>query len=192
MGAPCGSIMLAMAVTVIEVGLIVAIMSSGVGEVETLARDTVFAAVMICANTIVGVSLIDSTVGGSRDGITTFDAECRTELAKLVTLVSLCLVLPSYTESNPRARADHVPAHAREPRIDRLWRLFVATQTIRHRGSLLDVDERSDWDDARVGAHRNIRSGLTRPGKRRACRGACTGDPGRVPDTHRQPIGDRI
>src|SRR3954468_10231627 len=52
-GEPLGSLVLAVAVTVIEVGLIVTLMVSGKGDTSTLARDTVFAAVMITCNGIV-------------------------------------------------------------------------------------------------------------------------------------------
>ena len=57
-GEPFGSLMLAVAVTVIEVALIVTLMVSGGKDTSTLARDTVFAAVMISVNGIVGLSLL--------------------------------------------------------------------------------------------------------------------------------------
>src|SRR5688500_20123603 len=57
-GEPLGSLVLAVAVTVIEVALIVTLMVSGGSETATLARDTVFAAVMITTNGIVGISLL--------------------------------------------------------------------------------------------------------------------------------------
>src|SRR3954447_9457639 len=57
-GEPFGSLILAVAVTVIEVGLIVALMASGGKGSEALARDTVFAAVMITCNGILGLSLL--------------------------------------------------------------------------------------------------------------------------------------
>ncbi|HWT94603.1 MAG TPA: hypothetical protein VN238_16525, partial [Solirubrobacteraceae bacterium] len=56
-GEPFGSLVLAVAVTVIEVGLIVTLMVSGGDDTATLARDTVFAAVMITVNGIAGLSL---------------------------------------------------------------------------------------------------------------------------------------
>ena len=64
-GEPFGSLVLAVAVTVIEVALIVTLMVSGGSETSTLARDTVFAAVMITLNGIVGISLL---VGALRPG----------------------------------------------------------------------------------------------------------------------------
>src|SRR5215207_9467002 len=71
-GEPFGSLVLAVAVTVIEVALIVALMASGGSETASLARDTVFAAVMITCNGIVGLSLLLSAV---RHGIALFNAE---------------------------------------------------------------------------------------------------------------------
>ena len=58
LGEPYGSLVLAVAVTVIEVALIVTLMASGGPKAESLARDTVFAAVMITAHGIVGLALL--------------------------------------------------------------------------------------------------------------------------------------
>src|SRR5947208_2565711 len=71
-GEPFGSLLLAVAVTVIEVGLIVTLMVSGGPETASLARDTVFAAVMITCNGIVGLSLL---LGALRYGLVSFNAE---------------------------------------------------------------------------------------------------------------------
>lgn len=63
LGEPFGSILLAVAVTVIEVALIVSIMLTGAQGSDAVARDTVFAAVMIVLNGVVGLCLI---MGGRR------------------------------------------------------------------------------------------------------------------------------
>src|ERR1700760_4974506 len=52
-GEPFGSLVLALAVTIIEVALIVSVMITGAGDSSGLARDTIFAAVMIVCNGIV-------------------------------------------------------------------------------------------------------------------------------------------
>ena len=70
-GEPFGSLILAVAVTVIEVGLIVMLMTSGGKGTSTYARDTVFAAVMITLNGIVGISLL---VGALRHHLVSFNA----------------------------------------------------------------------------------------------------------------------
>src|SRR6187551_1462863 len=61
-GEPFGSLVLAVAVTVIEVALIVTLMVAGGKDTSTLARDTVFAAFMITATGIVGLSLLTATL----------------------------------------------------------------------------------------------------------------------------------
>ena len=60
-GEPLGSLLLAVAVTVIEVALIMTLMIAGAAGAETLARDTVFAAVIITSNGIVGLSILAGT-----------------------------------------------------------------------------------------------------------------------------------
>src|SRR6476619_6142425 len=94
-GEPFGSLVLAVAVTVIEVALIVSLMVSGGKDTSTLARDTVFAAVMITVNGIVGISLLTATLRG---GVATFNAEgTATALATVATLATLTMVLPTFT-----------------------------------------------------------------------------------------------
>ena len=57
-GEPFGTFLLAIAVTVIELGLIVTLMAAGGDDAATLARDTVFAAVMIIVNGLVGICIL--------------------------------------------------------------------------------------------------------------------------------------
>jgi Ca2+:H+ antiporter len=98
-GEPYGSLVLAVAVTVIEVALIVRLMISGAGAAETLARDTVFAAVIITCNGIVGLSIL---VGTRRGSVVSFNAEgAGAALATLATLATLGLVVPNFTTATP-------------------------------------------------------------------------------------------
>jgi len=83
-GEPFGSLILAVAVTVIEVGLIVTLMVSGGDDVSTLARDTIFAAAMITCNGIVGLSLL---IAALREHVVAFRAESAT--AALSTVATL-------------------------------------------------------------------------------------------------------
>jgi len=62
-GEPFGTLVLAVAVTVIEVSLIVSLMLTGGADAASLARDTVFAAIMLILNGIVGLCLL---AGGLR------------------------------------------------------------------------------------------------------------------------------
>ncbi len=71
-GEPFGSLVLAVAVTVIEVALIVTLMVTGSGDTSALARDTVFAAVMITLTGIAGLSLV---VGAVKHHLAVFNPE---------------------------------------------------------------------------------------------------------------------
>ena len=98
-GEPFGTLVLAVAVTVIEVALIVSLMLAGGAEATALARDTVFAAVMIILTGIVGLCLI---VGGLRFGEQSFGLHgVSASLATLAAIVVFSLVLPNYTVTDP-------------------------------------------------------------------------------------------
>jgi Ca2+:H+ antiporter len=136
-GEPFGSLVLAVAVTVIEVALIVTLMLSGGAESASLARDTVFAAVMITTNGIVGISLL---VGALHYGLSLFNAEgSGAALATVATLATLSLVLPTFTTS--RAGPEFSTAQLTFAAITSLalYAIFVLTQTGRHRDFFLPV-----------------------------------------------------
>ena len=99
LGEPFGTLVLAVAVTVIEVALIVSVMLGAPEAKAGLARDTVFAAVMIVCNGIVGLSLL---VGGVRHHEQGFQVQgASAAMAVLAALTTLTLVLPNFTESAP-------------------------------------------------------------------------------------------
>ncbi|MFC4946154.1 calcium:proton antiporter [Pseudonocardia sp. GCM10023141] len=136
-GEPFGSLVLAVAVTVIEVALIVTLMVSGGPETASLARDTVFAAVMITANGIVGISLL---VGALRYGMTLFHAEgTGAALATVATLATTCLVLPTFTASTPGPEFSAGQLTFAAIASLALYGMFVFTQTVRHRDFFLPV-----------------------------------------------------
>jgi Ca2+:H+ antiporter len=134
-GEPFGSLVLAVAVTVIEVGLIVMLMTSGSSDESTLARDTVFAAVMITLNGIVGISLL---VAALRDGVATFNADgTATSLATVATLATLTLVLPTFTTTTPGPEFSSSQLAFAGVASLALYLLFVFVQTVRHRDYFL-------------------------------------------------------
>ncbi|HEY0452556.1 ionic transporter y4hA [Actinophytocola sp.] len=138
-GEPFGSLVLAVAVTVIEVALIVTLMVSGGPETSSLARDTVFAAVMITTTGIVGLSLL---VGARRYGVTLFNAEgSGAALATVTTLATLSLVLPTFTTSQPGP--EFSPGQLTFAALASLavYGMFVLTQTVRHRDFFLPVSQ---------------------------------------------------
>jgi Ca2+:H+ antiporter len=141
-GEPFGSLILAVAVTVIEVGLIVMLMTSGGEGTSSYARDTVFAAVMITLNGIVGISLL---VGALKHSLVAFNASgTGSAVATVIALAGVTMVLPRFTTSAPGA--EFTPSQLAFAAVASLvlYGSFVFTQTIRHRDFFLPVasDER--------------------------------------------------
>ncbi|WP_405766734.1 calcium:proton antiporter [Streptomyces sp. NBC_01538] len=141
-GEPFGSLVLAVAVTIIEVALIVTLMADGGAKSATLARDTVFAAVMITCNGIVGLSLLTASI---RHGTAVFNPEgTGAALATVATLATLSLVLPTFTTSKPGPEFSTVQLTFAALASLVLYGLFVATQTGRHRDYFLPVTRRGE------------------------------------------------
>ena len=139
LGEPFGTLVLALAVTVIETSLIVSIMLTDGAGAQALARDTVLAAMMIVLNGIVGLCLL---VGGKRhheQHYTQYGVSAG--LAMLSTLAVLTLVLPNYTVSVPG------PIYSRLQLVFVsvvslvIYAAFVVAQTIRHRDYFLHARE---------------------------------------------------
>lgn len=138
-GEPFGSIVLAVAVTVIEVALIVTLMVSGGPETSTLARDTVFAAVMITTNGIVGLAL---WIGTRHHGMAIFNAEgAGAALATVAALAGLTMVLPNFTMSRPGPEFSPAQLTFAACASLVLYALFITTQTVRHRDFFMPVEE---------------------------------------------------
>nr|WP_294908189.1 ionic transporter y4hA [uncultured Lacibacter sp.] len=96
-GEPYGTIILAVAVTIIEVSIIVSLMMSGGEETAALARDTVYSATMLILNGIVGLSLF---IGGLKFHEQSFSKHSATiALVSLVAIIVLTLVFPTFTSS---------------------------------------------------------------------------------------------
>lgn len=150
-GEPLGSIVLAVAVTIIEVGLIVTLMTAGGDKATTLARDTVFAAAMITCNGILGLSIF---VSAKRFGFSHFNAEgTGGALATVVALAGTCLVLPSFTLGEPGPQFTGAQLAFAAVASVALYVMFIVTQTRQHRdfflpvapdGSILDEDGGED------------------------------------------------
>lgn len=135
LGEPFGTLVLALAVTVIETSLIVSIMLGEGSGAQTLARDTLIAAIMITINGIVGVCLL---AGGGRhheQGYT--QSGVSAGLAMLATLAVLTLVLPNYTTS--AGGPFYTPVQLGFVAVVSLavYATFVVAQTIRHRDHFL-------------------------------------------------------
>lgn len=136
-GEPFGSLILAVAVTVIEVGLIVMLMTTGGEAASSYARDTVFAALMITFNGIVGLSLL---VGALKHHLVSFNASgTGSALATVVTLATVSLILPSVTTSAEGLAFSPFQLGFAAVASLVLYGTFVFTQTVRHRDFFLPV-----------------------------------------------------
>lgn len=134
-GEPFGTLVLAVAVTVIEVALIVSVMLTSGPEKAGLARDTVFAAVMIVCNGIVGICLL---VGGIRHREQDFQIRgAAAALAVLASLSVLTLVMPNYTTTSvgPMLSPSQLAFAGVSSLV--LYGVFVFVQTVRHRDYFL-------------------------------------------------------
>lgn len=134
-GEPFGTLLLALAVTIIELGLIVTLMSAGGSNAATLARDTVFAAVMIILNGLVGVCIL---AGALRHREQVFQQSgVSASLATLCALTVLTLALPNFTVSEPGPvyAASQLAFVAVVSFL--LYATFVSVQTVRHRDYFL-------------------------------------------------------
>jgi len=134
-GEPFGTLVLAVAVTVIEVALIVSVMIAHPGEKAGLARDTVFAAVMLVCNGIVGLCLL---VGGARHHEQDFQISgASAALAVLAALTTLSLIIPNYTITTPGPEFSTPQLIFAGTASLVLYGSFVFIQTIRHRDYFL-------------------------------------------------------
>ncbi|MGJ7879852.1 calcium:proton antiporter [Streptomyces rochei] len=159
-GEPFGSLVLAVAVTVIEVALIVTLMADGGDKSASLARDTVFAAVMITCNAVVGLSLL---VASLRHGTAVFNPEgTGAALATVATLATLSLVLPTFTTSAPGPEFSPVQLTFAALSSLVLYGLFIATLTVRHRDYFLPITRQGEVITVEDHAHApSARTALT-------------------------------
>ncbi|MGW4650198.1 calcium:proton antiporter [Kitasatospora sp. NPDC004289] len=136
-GEPFGSLVLAVAVTIIEVALIVTLMADGNEKNATLARDTVFAAVMITCNGIVGLSIL---VTALRHRVAVFNPEgTGAAFSAIATLATLSLVLPTFTTSKPGPQFSTTQLVFAAVASLLVYGLFVSTLTVRHRDYFLPL-----------------------------------------------------
>lgn len=134
-GEPAGTLVLAIAITIIEVALIVSLMLTGGSDTHTLARDTVFAAIMIILTGIIGLCLL---VGGVWYREQQFGRHGTSAALVTLTAISvLTLILPNYTTSAPGPvyNLSQLVFVAIVSLV--LYGTFVMVQTVRHRSYFL-------------------------------------------------------
>ncbi len=136
-GEPFGTLVLALAVTVIEASLILTMMFAGGEDAAVVPRDTLYAAVMIILNGVVGLCILAG-------GLTHHEQVFRVEgssgaLAALIVMASLSLVFPTFTTTTPSGTYSTSQLEFVAVTSAALWGIFVFVQTVRHRDYFLPV-----------------------------------------------------
>src|SRR6195256_2173877 len=151
-GEPYGTLLLTLAVTVIEVALIATIML-GEKPVPALARDTVFAVVMIVCNGLVGICIL---AGGLRYREQDFQVTgANLYLSGLIVLATITLILPNYTLTTPGPLYSAAQLGFVSVVTIILYAVFLYTQTIRHRDYFI-VESDGAGDDAGHSSSRTL------------------------------------
>jgi Ca2+:H+ antiporter len=138
-GEPLGTLVLAVCVTIIEVALIVSIMLSAGADGELIARDSVFAAVMIVMNGVVGMSIL---LGCLRHRFLSFRVEgSNSILTVLIALAVITLIIPNFTTTTLGPTFSDSQLIFAGVMSLVLYGTFVFVQTIRHRDYFLQQND---------------------------------------------------
>ena len=130
-GEPFGTLVLALAVTVIETALILSMVIAGGNDMAVLARDSIYAAVMIICTGVVGICVL---LGGIAHREQTFRVEgAGAGLAALIVMSALTLVLPVFTTTTPGGTYSGSQLAFVAVTSAALWAIFIFVQTVRHR-----------------------------------------------------------
>ncbi|HEY1181982.1 MAG TPA: hypothetical protein VGE56_06750 [Rhodocyclaceae bacterium] len=137
-GEPFGAIILALAVTVIELGLIVSIMLGAKPE-PTLVRDTIHAVVVLVLHGLAGLCIVVGALKHREQDFHTQGAQAY--LTVLLPMVSITLVLPNYTVTSPGPYYSTAQLAFVSICCLLLWLAFTFIQTVRHRDYFMPAQE---------------------------------------------------
>ena len=143
-GEPLGTLVLALAVTAIETALILSLMIAGGKESAALARDAIYAAVMLICTGVVGICVL---LGALEHREQTFRVEgAGPGLAALIVLATLTLILPVFTTSSPAGTYSQGQLAFVAASSLALWAIFVFIQTVRHRDYFIPATDAANPD----------------------------------------------
>ena len=143
-GEPFGTLVLAVAVTVIEASLILSMMLAAGNEIAVLPRDTIYAAVMIICNGVVGACILMGSLAHREQAFRVEGSGAG--LAALITLATISLVLPDFTTTTPSGTYSSSQLAFTAVSSGALWAVFVFIQTVRHRDYFLPIADASNAD----------------------------------------------
>ena len=153
-GEPLGTLVLTIAVTVIEVALIASVMIADSEGSETLARDTVFAVLMIVCNGLAGLCIL---VGGLKFREQNFRVTgANSYLAVLFVLATLTLILPNYTLATPGPAYSMGQLGFVGVMTLVLYAAFLYIQTVRHRDYFTALNEGDSGEDGSPPSNRSV------------------------------------
>ena len=145
-GEPFGTIILAICITILEVSLIISLMIAGGEKAMTYARDTVFAAIMLILNGIIGVCI---WIGGVKFKEQFFArTSATTSLVSLVAILTMTLILPNFTTSKvgPYYTTSQLIFVSFASLM--IYGTFLMVQTVRHRNYFIVVSEKDEIETA--------------------------------------------
>jgi Ca2+:H+ antiporter len=135
-GEPFGALILALSVTVIEVGLIVSIMLGDEPQ-PALARDTIHAVTVLVLHLLAGLCIV---IGALRHRVQSFSTEgAQVFLTALIPMIVVVLVLPNFTSTTPGPSYSQAQMFFIAAVCLLLWLGFVFTQTVRHRDYFIET-----------------------------------------------------
>ena len=145
-GEPFGAVILALAVTVIELGLIVSIMLGAKPE-PTLVRDTMHAVVVLVLHGLAGLCIVVGAIKHREQEFHTQGAQAY--LTVLLPMVSITLILPNYTVTSPGPYYSTPQLAFVSVCCLLLWLAFTFVQTVRHRDYFVPAGGGSAHDGPR-------------------------------------------
>jgi Ca2+:H+ antiporter len=141
LGEPAGTLLLTLAITGLEVAMVAFVMSTG-AEKPTLARDTMFAVVMLVLNGFMGLALL---LGGLRHREQPYNLQSANAfLVMILPLTVLGLVLPNYTRTTPGPTLSAFQMVFLSLMSVGIYAVFLFVQNLRHRGFFMMPEEAAD------------------------------------------------
>ncbi|HTI85939.1 MAG TPA: ionic transporter y4hA [Alphaproteobacteria bacterium] len=143
-GEPFGTLVLAVSVTVIEASLILSVMFAGGNGAAFLPRDTIYAAVMVICNGVVGICVLLGSLAHREQSFRVEGAG--SGFAALIVMSTLSLILPVFTTTTPTGTLSESQLVFVAASSAALWAIFVFIQTVRHRDYFLPIAGPADPD----------------------------------------------
>ncbi|MGU3539405.1 calcium:proton antiporter [Methylobacterium sp. A54F] len=148
LGEPLGTLVLTLAIVIIEVALVSAVMLGG-KDAATLGRDTMFAVLMIVLNGVVGIGLL---IGGLRHHQQSYNLQGASAfLSVIIPLTTIALIIPNFTSSTQDGSLTKLQAVTFSVFTVALYAVFLLIQTGRHRDFFMDAQEREAQAEAAPG-----------------------------------------